>query len=281
MADKPLVLVEKINGHVTIITINRPEVKNCVDGPTAKALADAFRAFDADKDVSSSFVTGADLRALSTPNRNQVSLDHSHDGPMGPTRMHLSKPVIASVEGYAVAGGLELAVWCDLRVAAEDAVFGVFCRSKGVPLIDGGTIRLPRLVGQSFALDMILTGRPVSATEGFHHGLVNRLSPATTSTLSTSIELARQIASHPQVCLRNDRTSVYSGFGNSVEEALKIEVQLGMGSLASSELQDAVKSFFGEKKKGEVWGVENRTATGLKEMGSGKALGGTGKGMKL
>src|SRR3984957_5383778 len=170
-------------GPVTTVILDRPQVRNAVNGPTAAALADAFRAFDADPDAAvavlsgagGNFCAGADLRAVGTPAGNQVTSDG--DGPMGPTRLQLSKPVIAAVSGYAVAGGLELALWCDLRVAEEDAVLGVFCRRWGVPLIDGGTVRLPRLIGLGRALDLILTGRGVTAAEALQMGLVNRVVP--------------------------------------------------------------------------------------------------------
>src|SRR5512139_2847234 len=202
------------DGPIAIVTIDRPSVRNCVGGPTAAELAAAFRRFDADDALSAAVLTGADgcfcagadLKGVSEGRGNRVAEDG--DGPMGPTRMLLSKPVLAAVEGYAVAGGLELAVWCDLRIAARDAVFGVFCRRWGVPLVDGGTIRLPRLIGQSHALDMILTGRGVSGDEALRMGLANRLvEPG--HALDGALELARQIAAFPQICMRNDRRSAY------------------------------------------------------------------------
>jgi len=206
-------------GRVTIVTINRPEVRNAVDGATAAGLADAFRAFDADDahdtavltGAGGTFCAGADLKAISSQSgTNRVRPDG--DGPMGPSRMLLSKPVIAAVEGYAVAGGLELALWCDLRVAARDAVFGVFCRRWGVPLIDGGTVRLPRLIGHSHALDLILTGRGVSGDEALRMGLANRLvEPG--DARKAAVALAADLAALPQRCLREDRASSYEQWG--------------------------------------------------------------------
>ncbi len=202
------------DARVTIVTIDRPETRNAVDRPTAALLADAFRDFDRDPDqqiavltgADGTFCAGADLKAFGTERANSVSAEG--DGPMGPTRMLLDKPVIAAVEGYAVAGGLELALWCDLRVMAADADFGVFCRRWGVPLIDGGTVRLPRLIGHSRALDLILTGREVGAEEALTMGLANRVVPPGTS-LDAAITLARSIGTHPQACLRADRRSSY------------------------------------------------------------------------
>ncbi|MDP3889617.1 crotonase/enoyl-CoA hydratase family protein, partial [Nocardioides sp.] len=206
------------NGPVTTVILDRPEVRNAVDGPTAAALADAFRAFDADPAASvavlygagGTFCAGADLKAVGTTQGNRVAVEG--DGPMGPTRMALGKPVIAAIEGHAVAGGLELAAWCDLRVAAADAVLGVFCRRWGVPLIDGGTVRLPRLIGHSRAMDLILTGRPVTAEEAERIGLVNRV-VASGAARERAEELARQIAAFPQACLRNDRLSALQAEG--------------------------------------------------------------------
>ncbi len=223
---------------VTIVTINRPEARNAVDRPTAALLAGAFRAFDADPEqlvavltgAGGTFCAGADLKAFGTDRANSVSTDG--DGPMGPTRLALSKPVIAAVEGYAVAGGLELALWCDLRVMARDAAFGVFCRRWGVPLIDGGTVRLPRLIGHSRALDLILTGREVDADESFAIGLANRIvEPGTT--LTAAIELAEHIARFPQDCLRRDRQSSYEQWSQPLETALQRELVLGRESLRS------------------------------------------------
>ena len=207
------VRVEK-SGPVTTVLINRPAARNAVDGPTAAALAEAFRTFDADPassvavlgGVGEAFCAGADLKAVGTDRGNRLTGVADGDGPMGPTRMVLSKPVIAAVQGHAVAGGLELALWCDLRVADTTAVFGVFCRRWGVPLIDGGTVRLPRLIGQSRAMDMILTGRPVDASEALAMGLANRVVPAGTA-LSAAQALAADLAAFPQTCLRSDRAS--------------------------------------------------------------------------
>lgn len=237
-------------GPVRIVTLNRPERRNAVDRATAWALADAFRGFDADPNArvavlqgaGLSFCAGADLRALSEGRGNKVSADG--DGPMGPTRLLLSKPVIAAVEGFAVAGGLELALWCDLRVAAKTAVFGVFCRRFGVPLIDLGTVRLPRLIGQSRALDMILTGRAVEAEEAFAFGLVNRLAPEG-GALAAALELAEQIAAHPQTCLRNDRASVLGQWGLSEEAAGRVELALGQATIASGETGGGAERFAG------------------------------------
>jgi enoyl-CoA hydratase len=218
------------SGAVLTVVIDRPAVRNAVDGPTAQALADAFRAFDADDEAAvavlwgagGTFCAGADLHAVGTPTGNRV--DPDGDGPMGPTRLRLSKPVIAAVEGYAVAGGLELALWCDLRVAAEDATFGVFCRRWGVPLIDGGTVRLPRIVGLGRALDLILTGRAVPAAEALEMGLVNRVVPAGTARAHAE-ELAAQLAALPQTCLRNDRLSALES------RSLDDEFRYGLASL--------------------------------------------------
>ncbi len=203
------------SGPVTTVLINRPAARNAVDGPTAAALAAAFRAFDADESASvavlggvgDAFCAGADLKSVGTERGNQLTPVADGDGPMGPTRMVLSKPVIAAVQGHAVAGGLELALWCDMRVADTTAVFGVFCRRWGVPLIDGGTVRLPRLIGQSRAMDMILTGRPVAAEEALAMGLANRVVAAGTA-LAEAQELAARLAEFPQTCLRSDRASV-------------------------------------------------------------------------
>ncbi len=215
-------------GAVTTVIINRPEARNAVDGPTAAALYEAFEQFDADDSASvavlwgenGTFCAGADLKAFGTPEANAVH--RSGPGPMGPTRMVLSKPVIAAVSGYAVAGGLELALWCDLRVAEQDAVFGVFCRRWGVPLIDGGTIRLPRLIGHSRAMDMILTGRAVAAEEALAIGLANRVVP-TGQARRHAEELAAQLAALPQQCLRSDRLSTLHQWGAPEAEALDFE----------------------------------------------------------
>lgn len=236
------------DGECTLVVIDRPEARNAVDRATAEALAAAFRAFDADDSspvailtgAGPTFCAGADLTAIGTQRMNRVEPDG--DGPMGPSRMLLSKPVIAAIEGHAVAGGLELALWCDLRVVAENAVMGVFCRRFGVPLIDGGTVRLPRLIGLSRALDLILTGRPVDAQEALSMGLANRVVPAGT-TLDAARALARQLAAFPQDCLRNDRQSAYEQFSMSLDEALSHELALGLRSMASDELTRAVDGF--------------------------------------
>jgi len=221
---------------VTTVLLARPERRNAVDGPTAQALADAFRAFDADPEAAVGvlageggvFCAGADLMAVGSEAGNRV--EDEGDGPMGPTRMRLSKPVIAAIAGHAVAGGLELALWCDLRVAEEDAVLGVFCRRWGVPLIDGGTVRLPRLIGASRAMDLILTGRAVGAPEAERMGLVNRVVPTGTG-LAAAQELAAQLAHFPQTCLREDRLSALEQDSLSEAEALVNELAHGRRSL--------------------------------------------------
>ena len=238
------------DGPVTIVTIDRPEVRNAVDGPTATLLADAFRAFERDDARSvavltgagGTFCAGADLKAISDGRGNAVRAEG--DGPMGPTRMASSKPVIAAVEGHAVAGGLELACWCDLRVVAEDAVFGVYCRRWGVPLVDGGTIRLPRLVGHSRALDMILTGRAVAAAEAFEMGLANRVCDSGRA-LPTAVALAHDIAAFPQRCLRADRMSSYEQWGLPMTDALHVEFQYGRAVIESGETREGAARFAG------------------------------------
>ncbi len=236
---------------IWIVTINRPKVRNCVDRETAEALAAAFRHFDAEEDLRVSvlqgedraFCAGADLKAVGkVDSRDSNRVRDEGDGPMGPTRMRLGKPVIAAIEGHAVAGGLELAIWCDLRVAARDAIFGVYCRRWGVPLIDGGTIRLPRLVGQSHAMDMILTGRGVSGEEALAMGLVNRLvEPG--EALPAALELARSIAKFPQRCMRSDRLSSLAQWGESEAEALREETRLGLEVIRSGETQRGAALF--------------------------------------
>jgi enoyl-CoA hydratase len=244
--------------RVWTVTIDRPEVRNAVDGPTAALLADAFRRFDADDTASvailtganGTFCAGADLKAITDGRGNRVDRDVSLDGPMGPTRMLLSKPVIAAIEGFAVAGGLELAVWCDLRVAAEDAVFGVYCRRWGVPLVDGGTVRLPRLIGHSHALDLILTGRGVSGEEAQRMGLANRLVPKG-GALAAALELAGQLAALPQGCMRRDRTSSYEQWDLPLADALANETRLGLETIASGEtLSGAARFAAGEGRHG-------------------------------
>lgn len=235
-------------GRVTIVTINRPEARNAVDGPTAALLADAFRAFDADDahDVAvltgagGSFCAGADLKAVSHGRGNPVHADG--DGPMGPSRMLLSKPVIAAVEGFAVAGGLELALWCDMRVAATDAIFGVYCRRWGVPLIDGGTVRLPRLIGHSHALDLILTGRGVSGEEARMMGLANRLVEPGTAR-AAAVELATELSALPQFCLRHDRLSSYQQWALDLPDAQLLEYEHGLEVLKSGEAREGATRF--------------------------------------
>jgi enoyl-CoA hydratase len=236
------------SGPVTTIILDRPEVRNAVDGPTARALADAFTHFDVDPGASvavlwgagGTFCAGADLRAVGTPDGNRVAADG--DGPMGPTRMSLSKPVIAAVAGHAVAGGLELAAWCDLRVAEEDAVFGVFCRRWGVPLIDGGTVRLPRLIGLGRALDLILTGRAVDAAEALTMGLVNRVVPRGNAREAAE-SLARDLAALPQACLRQDRLSAIESMSLDHNAAMAGEFGHGLASLADPDLISNVARF--------------------------------------
>ncbi|HEY2207581.1 MAG TPA: crotonase/enoyl-CoA hydratase family protein [Pseudonocardia sp.] len=226
------------NGAVHTVILSRPRARNAVDGPTAAALHDAFAAFDADESASvavlwgegGTFCAGADLKAFGSDRRNRVAEDGP--GPMGPSRLRLGKPVIAAVRGHAVAGGLELALWCDLRVAALDAVFGVFCRRWGVPLVDGGTVRLPRLVGGSHAMDMILTGRPVAADEALRMGLANRVVPAGEERAAAE-SLAADIAAVPQACLRGDRLSALEQDGLDEADAMAGEWRHGMVSLAA------------------------------------------------
>ncbi len=233
-------------GPVFTVLLSRPERRNAVDGATAAALADAFREFDATEDAAVAvlhgeggvFCAGADLREAGGPGGNRVEADG--DGPMGPTRMRLSKPVIAAVEGHAVAGGLELALWCDLRVAAQDAVFGVYCRRWGVPLIDGGTVRLPRLIGASRAMDMVLSGRGVEAGEALSFGLANRV-VARGRAREAAEELARELARFPQTCMREDRLSLLESVGLEEDEAIANELRHGVRSLA--EVQAGLKRF--------------------------------------
>jgi enoyl-CoA hydratase len=240
----------EIEGPLAIVTIDRPDARNAVDRPTAEALAEAFRHFEREDELAVAVLTGAgecfcagaDLKAVSTTAGNRLAADG--DGPLGCTRMLLGKPVIAAVEGYAVAGGLELALWCDLRVAARDAVFGVFCRRWGVPLIDGGTIRLPRLIGMSHAMDMILTGRGVSGEEAMRMGLANRIvEPG--AALSTAKELAAQLAAFPQRCLRSDRLSAYEGWTLPLEAALGNEFARGIATVQSGETRSGAARFAG------------------------------------
>ncbi len=243
-------------GSITIITINRPERRNAVDRSAAGSLAEAFRAFDADGDKSvavltgagEQFCSGADLKAIAEGGGNRM--EAQGDGPMGPTRTALSKPVIAAVEGHAVAGGLELALWCDLRVAARDATFGVYCRRFGVPLVDGGTVRLPRLIGASRAMDMILTGRAVGAAEAFEWGLANRLAEPGRA-LEAATALAEELAALPQTCLRNDRRSALAHWSLNEQDALAAEFALGLKTLESGEtLQGASRFSQGQGRGG-------------------------------
>jgi enoyl-CoA hydratase len=259
MSDAQPVLTQT-NGPVLTVTINRPERRNAVDMPTAHALTDIFRAFDANDDVSvailtgagGNFCAGADLNALAAGEEKRIGADGAmigSEGPMGPTRLRLSKPVIAAVEGYAVAGGIELALWCDLRVAAESAVFGVFCRRFGVPLVDLGTIRLPRLIGHSRAMDLILTGRPVGAQEAFDIGLANRIAPKG-GALAAAQGLAAEIAALPQACLRNDRLSAIEQWDLIEEDAARNEVRRGLATISSGETQSGAAAFTGGAGRG-------------------------------
>ncbi|HET8640532.1 MAG TPA: crotonase/enoyl-CoA hydratase family protein [Pseudonocardiaceae bacterium] len=249
--------VEGVGGLVWTVVIRRAGVRNAVDGVTAAALARAFREFEADErarvavltGAGGHFCAGADLGAIGTDRGNVATPDG--DGPMGPTRMCLDKPVIAAVEGYAVAGGLELALWCDLRVAGEGAVFGVFCRRFGVPLIDGGTVRLPRLVGESVAMDMVLTGRAVDAAEAKHVGLVNRLVPAGQA-LRAAQALAAELAALPQVALRGDRRSVRGQHGLPVAAAMAAEFEHGTAALAAEAREGAARFRAGEGRHGSA-----------------------------
>ena len=236
---------------IVVIALDRPDVANAIDRPTADALADAFRRFDADPSLSVAVLTGAhgkfccgaDLKAMRSGDPERITrVTADGDGPVGPTRMLLGKPVIAAVEGHAVAGGLELAAWCDLRVAAEDAVFGVFCRRWGIPLMDGGTIRLARLIGHSHALDLILTGRGVSGEEALRMGLANRLVPPRQA-LPEAIALAREIASRPQAALRSDRLSSYAQWSLGLREALAAEYDHGMAAVATGELIGGLEQY--------------------------------------
>ena len=248
-----VVLIEKDYPVFTVI-IDNPESKNAVDGPTAQELSAAFREFESDEKAlvavlygtSGNFCSGANLKAISEGHGNKV--DKKGDGPMGPTRMRLSKPVIAGVAGYAVAGGLELALWCDMRVVEESAIFGVFCRRFGVPLVDGGTVRLPRLIGLSRAMDMLLTGRPIDAKEALAWGLANRV--VENGQARTEAEkLAREIAAFPQICMRNDRLSSYEQFGLNIEAAMEKEFKFGLKTLESGEFLKGSQAFINGKGK--------------------------------
>ncbi|MGH1503144.1 MAG: crotonase/enoyl-CoA hydratase family protein [Acidimicrobiales bacterium] len=247
----PLVRTER-HDDVVVITIDRPEVRNAVDRATADALESAFAAFDADDSLSvailtgsdGAFCAGADLGAISDGRGNRVLADQDEPGPMGPTRMELSKPVIAAIEGHAVAGGLELAVWCDLRVAAADAVLGVYCRRWGVPLVDGGTVRLPRLIGHSRAMDLILTGRGVGADEAERMGLVNVVAEPG-GALDAALELAGRIAAFPQRCVRSDRQAAIEAWDLPHPDAMANETQLGLETITSGETRSGASRFAG------------------------------------
>lgn len=251
------------DGPVTTVTLDRRAVRNAIERPTAAALSSAFRAFEADPEArvavlwgaGGHFCAGADLQAIARGEANRVAPDG--DGPLGPTRMSLSKPVIAAISGYAVAGGLELALWCDLRVMEADATLGVFCRRFGVPLIDGGTVRLPRVIGLGRALDLILTGRPVQAQEALQIGLVTTVVPAGTA-LEAAQELARTLAALPQTCLRSDRKSVYEVQGLPMHEALERELALGVASLEAEGLTGARRFAQGAGRRGSVIAVKEQ-----------------------
>jgi enoyl-CoA hydratase len=247
------VLTER-DGPVLIVTINRPERRNAVDAPTARALFDAFTAFERDDDASiavltgagGAFCAGADLKALAAGESGKRVAQGGVDsfGPMGPTRMRLSKPVIAAIEGHAVAGGAELALWCDLRVMAASAIFGIYCRRFGVPLVDLGTIRLPRLIGHSRAMDLILTGRAVDSAEAFTMGLVNRVAPAGEA-LAGAVTLAKSIAAFPQTCMRNDRLSAIEQWDLEESAAIDNEIARGLETLRSGETAAGAARFAG------------------------------------
>jgi len=248
------------DGPVTIVTIDRPARRNAVDAATARALYEAFLAFDGDADASvavlagadGAFCAGADLKAIAAGDGNRVVSGGLNTlAPMGPTRLRLAKPVIAAIEGYAVAGGAELALWCDLRVMAQGATFGIYCRRFGVPLVDLGTIRLPRLIGHSRAMDLILTGRPVGAEEALSIGLANRIAPAGES-LVGAIALARDIAGFPQTCLRNDRASALAQWDLPESAAIDNEVRLALDTLRSGETASGAQLFAqGQGRHGE------------------------------
>ncbi len=252
MSDERTTVIVEHDGPVSIITIDRPEVRNAVDRPTADLLAAAFRTFEHDDDRAvavlagsdGTFCAGADLRAISEGRGNRILDDMTADGPMGPTRMTFAKPVIAAVEGFAVAGGLELAMMCDLRVAASDATFGVYCRRWGVPLIDGGTVRLPRMIGHSHALDLILTGRGVAGDEARTMGLANRIT-APGEARATAIALAHELAAFPQACMRSDRRSSYEQWSMSMDDAMAHETRLGLEVVRSGETVAGATRFAG------------------------------------
>jgi enoyl-CoA hydratase len=251
MTEPDAVLVER-DGPVTIVSINRPHCRNAVDGATARKLYDAFLAFDADAQASVAvftgtggyFCAGADLKAVASgdPNKKREIGGHNSIAPMGPSRLRLTKPVIAAVEGFAVAGGMELALWADMRVVAEDATFGIFCRRFGVPLIDLGTIRLPRLIGHSQAIDLILTGRPVGGPEALRMGLANRL-VAKGETRAHAVALAKDIAQFPQVCMRADRLSALRQWDLEEQDAIANEMRGGLEVIASGETLSGATRF--------------------------------------
>lgn len=262
MSDNATVRSER-DGEIVTVIIDRPQVRNAVDRPTAEALANAFLEFEKDENLrvavlwgdGGSFCAGADLKGVAEGRGNRIvepSLPYNAlapTGPMGPSRMRLSKPVIAAVSGHAVAGGLELALWCDMRVAEETAVFGVFCRRWGVPLIDGGTVRLPRLIGQSRAMDMILTGRAVDATEALQMGLVNRVVPRGEARRAAE-QLAHEIARFPQGCMKGDRLSVYEQWDVDYAHALQVEFAHGLRTLQSGESRAGATRFASGKGRG-------------------------------
>jgi enoyl-CoA hydratase len=245
------------HGTVLLVTIDRPERRNAVDRPTADALETAFGDFDADDGLEvavltgagGTFCAGADLRAIEQQPECANRLERSRHAPMGPTRLRLSKPVVAAVEGHAVAGGMELALWADLRVLAEDAVLGVFCRRWGVPLIDGGTVRLPRLIGQARALDLVLTGRPVGAEEALRIGLATRV-VASGRALEEALDLARELAALPQDTMRADRASVLGAFDRPLDEALLAEHDGGLAAIEAGGMRDVARFVAGEGRHG-------------------------------
>ncbi|MEM9466124.1 MAG: crotonase/enoyl-CoA hydratase family protein [Actinomycetota bacterium] len=256
------VLTER-RGEILVVTINRPEVRNAVDSPTARRLGQAFVDFDHDDSLKvavltgagGTFCAGADLKAVGAgtfePTPPPVPPIERHDamGPMGPSYLRLDKPVIAAVAGHAVAGGLELSLWCDLRVAEEDATFGVYCRRWGVPLIDGGTVRLPRLIGHSHAMDMILTGRGVGASEARQMGLANRVVPSGTA-LDAAVELAEEIAAFPQRCMRSDRRSAHDQWALGFDDAMANEGRVGDATMRSGETRDGARRFASGRGRG-------------------------------
>jgi enoyl-CoA hydratase len=251
----------EVDGAVALVTIDRPDVANAIDRPTAEELVEALRRFESSEEAAvavlsganGTFCAGADLKAMQEPGAPRASrVQPDGDGPVGPTRMLLTKPVIAAVEGHAVAGGLELAAWCDLRVATEDAIFGVYCRRWGIPLMDGGTIRLARLIGHSHALDLILTGRGVKGEEALMMGLANRLVPPGEAK-AAAVELAHEIASRPQAALRSDRLSSYEQWSLALDEALAGEYRHGMATLETGELFSGLDRYAsGDWRSGQV-----------------------------